>query len=359
MFALSATAVDYEFVIPLCAWRLGRFLELLHGSHAVESRMDRLKALEIFKSVVDKGSFVKGAEALDVSCSVATRAVQDLESALGVRLLQRTTRSIALTAVGHEVLRRSTELLDQYRDIETMSSLSVSEAAGTVRLVAPASYGRQMLGPALASFRVMHPKVLVDLRMTDDCADVVDDEADLALCVGRDPRQSLIARRVGMARLGLYAAPSYLARRGTPRHPSELQSHDCLTCEGMRQGTSWEFHHASTRQQQAVTVRGVLSSNSVEALTSAAIHGAGIALLPDLLVGDFVQHARLQPVLQAWQAEPLGVYLAYSSRQHQPLRVRKLIDHLLEAIAAIGDAVAPPPPAPPRRLQPNAASCAM
>jgi len=340
MFSLSAARVDYEFVILLCAARRDGCLELLRVTR-LENGMDRLKALEIFKSVVDKGSFVKAAEALDISSSVATRAVQDLESALGVRLLQRTTRRITLTAVGHEVLRRSAELLQQYRDIEAMSSLSVSEAAGTVRLVAPVSYGRQMLGPALASFRVMYPKVSVDLRMTDDCADAADDEADLALCVGRGPRLSLIARRIGAAPLGLYAAPSYLARRGAPRHPSDLHEHDCLTCDGIRPGQSWEFRHAATQELHAAPVRGVLSSNSIETVTSAAMHGAGVALLPELLAHDGVEQARLQPVLPGWQAEPLSIYLAYSSRQHQPLRVRKLIEHLLEAVAAPGAAMSP------------------
>ncbi|HJV62069.1 MAG TPA: LysR family transcriptional regulator, partial [Albitalea sp.] len=178
--------------------------------------MDRLKALEIFKTVVEKGSFAKAAEALDVSSSAATRAVQDLETNLGVRLLQRSSRRIALTAVGHEVLERCTELIEQYRAMEAMSSLSASEAAGSVRLVAPASYGARLLGPALASFRELYPKVTIDLRMSDDGIDLIDDEADLALCVGRDLRLSLIARRVGVARLGLYASSAYLARRGAP-----------------------------------------------------------------------------------------------------------------------------------------------
>lgn len=295
--------------------------------------MDRLKSLEIFKSVADRGSFVKGAEALAISCSAATRAVQELEAALGVQLLQRTSRRIALTDVGHQVLQQSTELLDRYRELEAISSLSASEAAGSVRLVAPLAYGRAMLSQALASFRIMEPRINVELRLTAD-GDLIDDEADLALHVGGELRQSLIARRVGLVARGLYAAPSYVARRGAPRQPGELSEHDCLTCAD---SGSWQFRHAATQQLQAAAVSGVLHSNSADAVIGAAVHGAGIVLLPTLLVRDLVEQGRLQPVLPGWQAEPLPVTLAYGSR-HQPLRVRKLIEHLLDAIpAATGD----------------------
>jgi DNA-binding transcriptional LysR family regulator len=294
--------------------------------------MDRLKSLEIFKSVVDKGSFVKGAEALDISCSAASRAVQELETSLGVRLLQRSSRRIALTTVGHTVLQRSAMLIAQYRELEAVSSLSVSEAAGSVKLVAPVSYVRQMLVPALASFRMKFPRIVVDLRVTEDNIDVIGDEADLALCVGRDLGLSMVARRIVTANLSLYAAPSYVARRGAPRHPSDLAAHDCLTCEGLGPGVGWEFQHALTREQQVPPIKGVLHSNNAETVTSAALHGAGVVLLPDLLAFDLVRQGRLQPVMTGWHAEPLGVFLAYSSREHQPVRVRKLIDHLLASM---------------------------
>ncbi|WP_280156607.1 LysR family transcriptional regulator [Piscinibacter sp. XHJ-5] len=297
--------------------------------------MDRLKALEVFKSIVEHGSFVKGAEALGISRSVATRAVQDLEAHLRVRLLQRTTRRIALTVVGHNVLEQACGLIDQFRAMEAMSSLSGTEVAGSVRLVAPASYGRQMLGPALADFRSTYPGVSVDLRLVDDCVDVIDDEADLSICVGRGLRLSLIARKIGVARLGLYASSSYLVRNGAPEHPFDLQRHDCLTCHGI---PHWQFKHRHTQETHAASPRGVLNSNSVDTLIAAAIHGAGIVLLPCFLADRFVDAGELQSILEGWQAASLDVHLAYSSRQHQPLRVRKLIDHLSDAISSLDDA---------------------
>lgn len=303
--------------------------------------MDRLKALEIFKSVVDKGSFVKGAEALDISCSAATRAVQELEASLGVRLLERSSRRIGLTAVGREVLQQTAELLARYRELEATSSLSASEAAGSVRLAAPAAYGRQVLVPALAHFSMLHPRIHVDLRVNDDGADLLADEADLALCLGPQLRQTLIARRVCIAQLGLYAAPSYVARKGAPRHPAELSAHDCLGADGGA-GLHWELRHAATQEVQLAAFDAALRSNSPDTVTSAALHGMGIVLLPDLLATDLVRQGRLQPVLPGWQAAPVGVYLAYGSR-HQPLRVRKLLDHLLEAIPAMTRQRAPAP----------------
>src|SRR5882762_9234894 len=127
--------------------------------------MDRLKALGMFKAVVDKGGFARAAAELDVSCAVVSRTVQELELLLGVQLLQRTTRRITLTAVGQQVLTRAADLLDAYNELAALSSLSASEPSGIVRLAAPASYARRYLGHALAAFMARHPKVRVDLRM--------------------------------------------------------------------------------------------------------------------------------------------------------------------------------------------------
>lgn len=297
--------------------------------------MDRLKTLEIFKAVAEKGSFVKGAEGLGISCSVATRAVQDLEESLGARLLQRSSRRVALTPVGQDVLQRASALLEQYRDMEAVSSLTAHEPRGTVRVVAPASYGGPLLGSALAGFRAAHPTISVELRTTDDDADLAEDDADVALCVGREMRLSTIARWTGAATLRLYAAPSYLARRGLPTHPSELRSHDCLTWNGSRQGAGWKLRHLASGVAYLASIEGALQSNSVAAVAGAALHGTGVALLPDVLAADWVRQRRLEPVLLAWQPQPLDVYLAYSSRKHQPLRVRKLVDHLLDAMSAL------------------------
>jgi DNA-binding transcriptional LysR family regulator len=226
-----------------------------------------------------------------------------------------------------------------------MHRLRSSTDAGAVRLAAPVSYGRHVLAPALASFRALYPGVTGDLRITGDGTDGVDDDADIVLRVGRDLRMSPIARRVGTARLALYASPAYLARRGMPRHPSELPAHDCLTCDAVQPRPRWALRHAPTGESHEAAIEGVLSSDSIETLAVAAIHGAGIVMLPDLLAGDLVWEAQLQPVLQGWEAEPWGIHLACSPQRQHLLPVRKLMDHLIDAIAEMGTEIPLPSPA--------------
>jgi DNA-binding transcriptional LysR family regulator len=225
-----------------------------------------------------------------------------------------------------------------------MDRLRSSRQAGTVRLAAPASYARHVLGPALASFRAQYPRIEVDLLVVDDGADIVHGDADIALCVGRGPDLPTGAHRIGTARMALYASAAYLARRQMPRHPSELHAHDCLTCDAIQPRRHWALRHALTGEACDAAVNSVLHSNSIDAVASAAIHGAGIVMLPDLLAGDLVWEAQLQPVLGGWQAEPLSVHLACIARP-QLARVRKLMDHLLEAIDAADAEITLPAPA--------------
>jgi DNA-binding transcriptional LysR family regulator len=290
--------------------------------------MDRLGALAIFKSVVDHGGFARAAAVLEVSCAKVTRSVQDLEMLLGVQLLKRTTRSMSLTSVGREVLARAAELLDSYDALAAMSSLSANEPAGTVRLAAPASFSRRYLGPALADFMARHPKVWVDLRMREGGVDVISDEVDVMLCVRSDLRPSLITRRIGGAEVGVYASPGYLAMHGEPTRPVELLNHNCLTtC-----GEAWAFRHRADEQALEVPIKGTMRSSHADMLVGAAMHGAGVVLLPVFMVEEAVAHGSLRRLLPDWTSEPIALYLAYHSRLHQPLSVRKLIDHLVQAL---------------------------
>lgn len=291
--------------------------------------MDRLKALATFKTVVEKGNFARAAAELDVSCAAVTRAVQELEMLLGVRLLHRTTRRVALTAVGQEVLSRATDLLDGYDQIAALSSLSATEPAGTVRLSAPGALARRFVGPALASFLARHPKVWVDLRTSEGPVDVVA-EADLALCLRRDLSPALVSRRVADIEVGLFASPAYVARHGSPGHPGELLERNCLVCDDMGSG-QWHLRHDGGAEVD-LPVKGTIRCSHAEALVGAAIHGAGIVLLPAFMVEEAVAAGKLQRLLSDWHCPPLALHLAYASRRNQPLAVRKLIEHLVQAL---------------------------
>lgn len=182
--------------------------------------MDRLRALEIFSSIAEQGSFVKGADSLNLSRCHATRAVQDLETLLGSKLLLRSTRRLSLTPIGQTVLTHARELLASYDALKAASNRDASEMAGSIRLVAPASYCVRRLGASLAAFVAMHPEVRVDLRLANDAIDVIEERAELALCAAGTVPRTLIARRISSTPMRLYASPSYLARRGMPIHPA-------------------------------------------------------------------------------------------------------------------------------------------
>lgn len=293
--------------------------------------MDRLKSLEIFKTVADKGSFVRAADTLDLSTAVVTRAVQDLEKMLGIGLLQRSTRRVSLTAEGEDVLEHTRSLLEAFDELTARSSQGASEIAGEIRFTAPASFSAR-LGPVLAGFNARYPKVRLQLLATDAPLDLIAERIDLALRITRALPESLIARRIGNVRLGVYGAPDYLARRGTPKHPDDLADHDCLVHSSTGRESTWPFEHPVTQQPVTPAVRGLLWSNNAEALMGAAVRGSGLALLPHVLVKAAIDRGELQPVLSHWPSPPLGLFLAYTSRRNQHLRVRKLIEHLAQTL---------------------------
>lgn len=303
--------------------------------------MDRLKALATFKAVVDKGGFSRAAADLDLSCAQVTRAVQDLEQQLGVRLLQRTTRHVSLTAIGEDVLQRAVALLDGYAELAALSKLSATTLTGTIRLAVPTSFGRWLMARSLAGFMSSHPEVRVDLRLDDRPLDLCRAEDDLAICQSRDLRPSLIARQVASCEVGLYAAPEYLARTGVPGDVLDLASRACLgTDEG--RGGDWRLRRADDDTFIPVAVQRAFDTANADLVVDAAEHGAGIALLPAFIVETSLRHQRLQRVLPEWQAEPLVLHLAYRSRDNQPLAVRRLIEHLVASLHSGGRPAATP-----------------
>ncbi|WP_321965271.1 LysR family transcriptional regulator [Paraburkholderia sp. J7] len=296
--------------------------------------MDRLKVLSVFKAIADNGSFVGAASALDIPTSAASNAVQDLEKLIGVRLLHRTTRRLAFTSVGEEVLRRIEVLLQSYEELASVGQLSVNEPIGTIRMAATASFARYYLGPALATFRVRYPKVDVDIQLCEGAVSAVLEEVDLALCLADDLRATQIARPLGNAEVGIYAAPDYLADRGEPTHPWQLVQHDCLTFRAAGPGATWSFEPLDHGDPCKVNVKGALHANQIEVLADAAAHGAGIAMLPAFVARGPEVHGKLRRILRGWHVAPLLLQLAYSSRRYQPMAVRKLIEHLIETVGA-------------------------
>jgi DNA-binding transcriptional LysR family regulator len=288
--------------------------------------MDTLKSLEIFKAVAERGSFVKAAESLDLSNAVVTRAVQELEKQLGSRLLQRTTRRMSLTAEGRDVLQRADAVLGAFRHLA--AAAGGSQLAGDIRFSAPVSLGANRLAAMIGSFAERHPDVRIELLLDDMPLDLVEHAVDVALVVAWELPPGVIARRIGEARVGVYGAPSYLRRRGTPKHPEELAGHDCLVCTGGGR-KPWHFGHPVTGERIEPPVEPRLWANNASVLLAATVHGSGLALLPHAMAERCVRDGRLQPVLSHWSSPTLGAFLVYTSRD-LPARVRALMDHVAQ-----------------------------
>ena len=199
--------------------------------------------------------------------------------------------------------------------------------AGEIRFSAPASLGATRLAALLGDFMARHPGVRVDLLLNDLPVDLIEHGVDLALAVAWELPPSVIARRIGEERVGVYGAPKYLRRRGMPKHPDELSRHDCLVCTGGGR-KPWHFGHPVSGQRIEPAIEPRLWANNANALLAAAVHGSGVALLPHVMAQRAVKAGQLQPVLSHWTSPTLGIYLAYSSRRNLPLRVRALIDHV-------------------------------
>lgn len=293
--------------------------------------MDKFLEMKTFVAVVDAGSFVKAADALEVSKAAVSRYVAELESRLGVRLLHRTTRKLSLTPEGEVFNARCRELLGGLDEAESEVSSHSGEAGGLLRINAPFSFGLLHLAPLWPAFMAQHPKVTLDVTLADRVVDLVEEGFDMAVRIGRLPASSLVSRPLTSTRLVLCASPDYLRQRGTPSHPSELASHDVLTYSLFSMGEQWEFTGPEGATSVKVTPR--LRTNSGDTCRAAALRHLGIVLQPSFLVGADLQAGRLVEVMPAWRSIELGVYAVYPSRKFVSPKVRVMIEFLVNAFS--------------------------
>lgn len=288
--------------------------------------MDRLQAMGIFRAVVDAGSFAGGARKLGLSNAMVSKQVARLETALGVRLLTRTTRRLQLTAEGERYLKGAAHLLDELYELEAGLGEQRGEIRGRLRLSAPLDFGVRELMPALQAFEQTHPAVQLEVVLEDRRVDPLAEDFDLVVRVGELEDSSLIARHLMSMPMHVYAAPSYLRQHGVPQHPDELRYHRCLHYSLQREGPSWSFMVDGTVRR--VRFRPVLTCNNGRALVEAASRGMGLVYKPAFLGEPEVARGRLVRVLDAYVVPPVGVHLLYAERELIPARLQALIDAL-------------------------------
>lgn len=284
-----------------------------------------------FVAAAQAGSFVGAARARSMTRSGIAKSVARLEDRLGVRLFQRTTRSLRLTDDGHIFLDRCTHILADLEEAELSMSDGGGEPQGLFRMTAPMTFGRVVILPLLNEFLASWPKLKADVSFTDRVSDIIEDGIDLAIRIGEIRENSrLITRTLAHQHDLVVGSPAYLSVNPTPRHPDDLVGHNCLNYVSAGQKRPWRFK--INDRTIPIKPRARLSLDSGEALRDAAISGAGLAFLPIYVVERDLADGSLVSLLTDYAAPPVPISIIYPSRRHLAPKVRRFIDLLVRNI---------------------------
>ena len=289
--------------------------------------MDKLGGLQAFVKTAELGSFVAAGTALELSASAVGKAVARLEQELGVRLLQRSTRSVQLTAEGHAFYERCRRILDDLNDAQAMLSLAREAPRGRLRVSAPL-VGYHFLIPLMPGFIARHPEVELDIHFTDRAVDLIEDGIDVAIRSGDLRDSGLVSRPLQSFRLLLCAAPHYLARYGTPAALRDLEQHGCVRFRHPDSGKLLDWPWNESVAGNVPRLRTVLACNHIEAVLGATLRGMGIACLPDFLVREALAEGRLVSVMESHLGPARRFQALWPSSRHLSPKVRVLVDYL-------------------------------
>lgn len=297
--------------------------------------MDRFDAMQAFARVVEAGSFTKAAETLHMSKTTVTQLVQQLEARLRVKLLNRTTRKVNVTADGAAYYERVIKLLADMDDAETSLPGAAARPRGRLRIDVPSPFARLILVPALPDFHARYPDIQIDMGVSDRIVDIIDENVDCVVRGGELLDQSLMARKIADLPLGVFAAPAYLAREGTPEHPLELQDshHRVVAFLWARTGKPlpYALHHGA--EQLHIKGRHVLAVDDGNAYLAAGLAGMGVLWLPTYMSDAHVARGELVQLFEGWQLESMPLYLAYPPNRHVSLKLRVFIDWIVQLMA--------------------------
>ena len=293
-----------------------------------------LEGLAVMAAVVDARSFVRAGEALDMSQSGVSRAIARLEARLGIRLFERSTRSVRLTDEGRRFHEQVMPLIAALQDATADAQGGAAAIRGRLRVNVDPFFSRLILGPALGGFLERHPELEVELRTRDDLGDLVGDGFDLALRFGHPRPSSLVARKLLDLRVFTVAAPAYLKRFGHPSHPRELQDgHRCIQFRDPATGRAfpWEFHQG--RRKIVLDTPGALTVNDAGTLQSACEAGYGIAQMFALPQDPLFAGKRLVTLFPDWSDERFPLYAYHPSRHHVPAKTRAMLDFVVGLVS--------------------------
>ena len=296
--------------------------------------MDKLQAMEVFVQVVDTGSFTRAAENLQMPKATVSTLVRNLETTLSVKLLNRTTRQISVTADGAAYYERCLAILADVRDAEESLSASRASPTGRLRVDVATGFARHFLIPSLPDFFARYPGIDLELGCSDRPVDLIEEGVDCAVRGGELSDSTLIARRIGVLHFITVAAPSYIALHGRPTHPDDLQHHQCIKYFSAKTGKiyDWDFARDGQRIQMRVPVR--VAVNDSNAYVAATLTGMGVAQLGIVIAQPYLASGQLERVLEDWCVDPLPLHVVYPQNRHLSAKVRAFVEWVAELFEA-------------------------
>ncbi len=293
--------------------------------------MDQLNAMRAFVRVVEAGTFTRAADLLDMPKPTVTKQIQQLEAHLRAKLLNRTTRRVTVTMDGAAYYERALRVLSEIDELDSSMALSQARPSGRLRVDCSTSLAMAVLIPALPGFHARYPEIQLDLGLSDRPADLVAENLDCAIRAGEIQDQSLIARRIGEMYLITCAAPDYIARHGTPRHPSELEAeHYIVGYRGAGTSRTVPFTYVDAKESIEVRGRYIVSLNEGAGYVASAVAGLGIIQAPSFMVQEHITAGRLVPLLSGWCSAPKPLHIVYPPNRHLSNKVRVFVDWLAE-----------------------------
>lgn len=291
---------------------------------------ERLTGLIAFARAGSLGSYSAAARSLSVSPSAISKSIQRLETHLGITLFTRTTRSLSFTPEGRDLHERVLKLLRDAEEIEQMAKSARSEPAGTLRIATSLPIGVHIIAPAIASFRQRYPKVMIDLRISDQISDLVEERIDIAVRIGELADSSLIARRLLPYRLGCYASPAYLATHGIPQHPDELDKHETVNLRYQSSGQVFRWPFRIGEKEIEIVPSSAVIVNASEGVLAAIAAGSGIGMATNFMADAWVKRNELVPVLADYAVERHNITAIWPQSRRSNPAVRAFLDMLMD-----------------------------
>jgi LysR family transcriptional regulator, regulator for bpeEF and oprC len=295
--------------------------------------MDKLQAMQVFVRIVETGGLTRAADSLGVPKATATTLIQKLEAALGVRLLNRTTRRVSVTPDGAAYYDRCLAILSLVRDTEESLGRQHATPRGRLRVDVPTLMARSVFVPALPEFFARYPQIELALASSERRADLIEEGIDCAVWSGEIEESNFVARRVGFLYFATCAAPSYIARHGKPQHPDDLAQHRCINHFSPRTGriSDWVFSKNGVRVQ--TSLRGNVALEDENSYVAAAEAGLGVAQIPAFVLKESMERGSLDLVLGDWFPEPSPLYVVYPQLRHLSGRIRVFVDWVAQMLS--------------------------